>query len=435
MRANKSLRTLERGFVAIELLFVLIVFAIATTIGTNLLANRMDSQNYTIAAQQQQLVADAASKYLKDNFTAVTATATATVPAQITMTMLRNTNYLSSGVSDTNAFGQTFLILARQPVANQLESLVLTTGGQSIDEIGTREIAENLGGTGGFIPTTNTTIVQGIRGGWQITLSNYGINPGVGHTASALFLMDGALANDYLYRDAIAGKPELNRMNTALDMGNNNVNNAASITASGTVAAGGNVNATGNVNASSVNATGNVNATSVNASANVTGVTASMTGETYTGGWFRTQGDTGWYSQKWGGGWYMSDSTWIRAYGNKNMYVQGQILGGTVMSSGRTEVGEYLQVDGVATEGTGCSPNGLVARSATGSLFCSNGVWISSSVPSGSLCGAWTTIAGVSAYCQGYDPHTSCPAGYSQIATAISYGDCCGDYTYSCAKN
>lgn len=363
----------QRGFVAIELLFALIAFAVMITIGTSLLANRMDSQNYLIAAQQQQTVADAASKYLQDNFAAVSAIATATVPAQITPAMLRSTNYLPTGFADTNAFGQTFVVLARKPATNQLESIVLTTGGQAIDEIGTREIAENLGGTGGFIPTTNTGIVQGIRGGWQISLSNYSTNPGVGHTASALFLQDGTLANDYLYRNAIPGKPELNQMNTALNMGANNINNAANITATGTITAG-----------ADVDASGNVNATSVNASANVTGVTARMSGETYTGGWFRTQGDTGWYSEKWGGGWYMSDSSWIRAYGNKGVYTAGALRGNTVTSEARTEVGEYLQLDGTATEGASCSPDGLVSRNSVGLLTCVSGTWKASSGFTGS---------------------------------------------------
>ena len=36
--------------------------------------------------------------------------------------------------------------------------------------------------------------------------------------------------------------------------------------------------------------------------------------------WVRTKGSTGWYNEDYGGGWYMSDSTWIRSYGSKNIY-------------------------------------------------------------------------------------------------------------------
>lgn len=41
--------------------------------------------------------------------------------------------------------------------------------------------------------------------------------------------------------------------------------------------------------------------------------------------WVRTIGDTGWYSQTYGGGWYMADTTWIRNYGSKAVYLNNQL--------------------------------------------------------------------------------------------------------------
>ena len=38
------------------------------------------------------------------------------------------------------------------------------------------------------------------------------------------------------------------------------------------------------------------------------------------GDWLRVDGSNGIYFQSHGGGWYMSDATWIRSYGNKNVY-------------------------------------------------------------------------------------------------------------------
>lgn len=471
MSAQANVR--QAGFIAVEVLFGLIVLSILAGIGINQLMNRMDSQNYQIAADQQKQVADAAAKYLKDNFATVYAATGTTTPAQITPAMLRNTNYLPAGVTDTNAFGQTFVVLARRVGTNQLESIVLTTGGQTIDEMGTREIAENLGAPGGFVPVTNTGIVQGVREGWSLTLSNYGVNPGAGHTASALFLQGGTLANDYLYRNAIAGKPELNRMNTALNMGGNDLNNAANITASGTasisgdVNAGRNVNASGNVNLNgtvtaggdlragsmylqgnasmngnatvggSVAVTGDVTTGSMYARGNVQGVTASMSGETYTTGWFRTRGDTGWYSEKWGGGWHMTDSDWIRAYAGKNVYTPGQMRGNSLFSEGRTYVGEYLQLNGTANEKDGCNPNGLVSRDGAGKLLsCQNGLWkpMASDV-SGTICGMATNYCGWDGNirCQGMDPYCGvCPSGYYLVHWIVQEGD---KNRYVCAKS
>jgi len=351
--------TRSRGFIAVEMLFGLVALALMTTMGIELMAKRMDSQNYQIAAQQQQQVADAAAKYLKDNFTAVSASAGPTTPAQITVAMLRNTNYLPTGFADTNVFGQTFIVLARKPATNQLESLVLTQGGQTLDEIGARELAENLGAPGGFIANDATGVVQGIRGGWQVALSNYGVNPGAGHVASALFLMDGTLANDYLYRNAMPNHPELNRMNTTLDMGNQDIVNAGAITA-----------------AKDITTAGDIYGKNITASAKLKADSAEITNDARVGGWIRTMANGGWYSEKWGGGWYMSDSNFVRVYGDKSVYTAGQIRGGTLASEGRTQVGEYLLLGQAEREGGTCQTAGLFSRDSAGmGLACQNGQW------------------------------------------------------------
>jgi hypothetical protein len=85
--------------------------------------------------------------------------------------------------------------------------------------------------------------------------------------------MDGELANDYLYRNAVPGHPEFNTMNTDFNVGGHNINNAAAITATGNVTTG-----------------ADVSARNVTATGTVTAATANVTGETYTGGWFRTRG-------------------------------------------------------------------------------------------------------------------------------------------------
>lgn len=355
----------QRGFLSLDMAIGLIVFSVVVTLATIWQIRQMDGQDYRIAADQQRTISEAVAKYMKDNFNALLNNATATVPAQITVPMLINTSYLPAGFSSTNTFGQTILGLARKPNPNQLEVIVVTTGGQTIPEMGIRVIAENLGGPGGFISSTNPNIVQGVRGGWQVALSNYSINPGPGHTASALFLMDGQLANDYLYRNAVPGHPELNTMNTDLSLGGHNINNAAAITATGNVTTGADVNAR------------NVTATNT-----VSAATANVTGETYTGGWFRTRGDTGWYSEKWGGGIYQSDSDWVRVYNNKGLSTGGTVAAGqvtstgTVSANGRLSTNEFLSIGGQATEGEVCNDSRLIAKNAAGiPLSCQSGVW------------------------------------------------------------
>ncbi|AZC91300.1 shufflon system plasmid conjugative transfer pilus tip adhesin PilV [Pseudomonas chlororaphis] len=391
----------QAGLLSIDAAMTLLVLTILISLASVWMIRQMDNQDYRIAADKQRTVAEALGKYLKDNYSTVLASATATAPVQVTVAMLKNTNYLPAGFADTNAFGQAIIGLARKPNPNQLEAIVVTTGGQAIPELGVRTIAENLGGPGGFISSTNPNVIQGVRGGWQVALSNYAISPGAGHTASALFLMDGSLANDYLYRNAVPGHPELNTMNTALNMGGNNINNAGAITASGNVAT-----------------SRDVTARDVTASGTLNGVIADIKGETYTGGWFRTRGDTGWYSEKWGGGIYQADPDWVRIYNDKGLATGGTLVGGQVVAfgnmtaTGRISTNEFISIGGVATKDTPCSDNRLIAKDPSGlQLSCQDGFWKSSSVQLGEL---WTQTNRPG---QGWVP-INCPDGY--VMTGIT---------------
>jgi len=52
------------------------------------------------------------------------------------------------------------------------------------------------------------------------------------------------------------------------------------------------------------------------------------------GGWLRVDGSEGLYFQSYGGGWHMTDSTWIRSYGNKDVYINKGLRADTGISSG-----------------------------------------------------------------------------------------------------
>ncbi len=52
------------------------------------------------------------------------------------------------------------------------------------------------------------------------------------------------------------------------------------------------------------------------------------------GGWLRATGDNGLFFQNWGGGWNMSDATWIRAYNNKQVWVENVLGTGNGLTVG-----------------------------------------------------------------------------------------------------
>lgn len=72
---------------------------------------------------------------------------------------------------------------------------------------------------------------------------------------------------------------------------------------------------------------------SISSSGNITAA-----GAVYASNWLRTFGNTGWYNETYGGGWNMSDSTWIRSYGGKNVYVDQTLgaNGGLIVGFGGT---------------------------------------------------------------------------------------------------
>jgi hypothetical protein len=103
----------------------------------------------------------------------------------------------------------------------------------------------------------------------------------------------------------------------------------------------------------------------------------------------------------------------------------GAVNGQTVTSIGRMTTGEYLQINGVVVQGTGCSSNGLMARSATGlMLSCQNGVW-QKPRSGGGFIQAQVSFNGVPGglNCYSGNPDTwscSCKAGESPVQ--VSYG-------------
>lgn len=135
-----------------------------------------------------------------------------------------------------------------------------------------------------------------------------------------------------------------------------------SVQAAGTVVAGSDVTAGGNVIASSnvvayngVQAAGNVTAGgSVSAQGNVSAAGVALAQVFY------DSNNTGYYLDP-----------------NNSSVLNSLNLLGSSNVNGRATFNEYLQLNGYATAGTGCGPNGLLGRAASGkALSCDSGVWM-----------------------------------------------------------
>lgn len=420
---KRKLRPVHRGNMLMQAGIALAIVLYLTPGAIDRYAGWQQDKVWTVTASHLSFVAQAAKRYVRDNRDTLLSQV-AGGPVIVTGATLRTQGYLPAGFSLTNDSGQTYqLAVAKDPVqAGQLVAFVLTTGGSEIPYKGLRQIASDTDGMGGYVWPANTA--TGADGGWQAKLSDYGLSGQQGRLAA--FLSADALGtdadeSDRLYRYQVTGRPDLNRMHTAIDMGGNNLNNAATVNAqtgnfSGNVGAA-NVSASGNVTASgNVGANGNVTANAnVTANGNITaGNTITANSDIGSNnGWIITNNDKGWINQTHGGGFTMTDNDWIRAVNNKGIYSGGQLRGGSVQSDSDLSGAGVLRLGQVNTAGASCDSNGVITHdSAGGILSCKDHIWTSTgSGRPGYYCRLTTFDGGRSDDYVGYTPRTDrhCP--------------------------
>lgn len=65
-----------------------------------------------------------------------------------------------------------------------------------------------------------------------------------------------------------------------------------------------------------------------------TGYDSGVTNSVSCSNWFRSSGNTGWYNATYNGGIYMTDTTWVRVYANKQFYVSSTAAGAIYTAGG-----------------------------------------------------------------------------------------------------
>jgi prepilin-type N-terminal cleavage/methylation domain-containing protein len=247
-------RNRQRGLTLIEVLVAVVLYSIILGALAVALSSAPKKTRQAAAAAQLKTLGPAINEYVKANYKSLSTTATPTHAVIVPLATLVTQNYLPANFSATNPYDQTYKLYVTQPTTGNLLALILGSGGKGYTatqqgrqfaDVEIPAAAALVGAAGGYVATGDVSAsakdaVHGAYGGWQVDIAGTNIpNPGPGHLAFMHYYNQGSLASDYLYRYKIPGQPDLNKMFTDLDMGDNDVNNAKNITANDNIGAGG----------------------------------------------------------------------------------------------------------------------------------------------------------------------------------------------------
>ncbi|MFC0142583.1 shufflon system plasmid conjugative transfer pilus tip adhesin PilV [Pectobacterium cacticida] len=244
-----------RGSLIKDSIIGVIVFIALSALVVQVISNYVTELHYQAVARHASRVSQAAGKYLADKHDAYLcqlAPATCTtgpstsLPQPFTAQTLIDAGYLDEGMGTTTIDRQVYRFGVRARAVSgsmkpALEALMVTTGGEALDEGGVRRVAQLIEGMGGYISDPTLTelggqanTAYGAELSWALPVTPFGLTAEPGHIAVAI--NGGVIGgldkeSDRLYRFSSDAHPEYNQMNTAIDMNSNNINNAEQVNA------------------------------------------------------------------------------------------------------------------------------------------------------------------------------------------------------------
>jgi prepilin-type N-terminal cleavage/methylation domain-containing protein len=218
----------QRGMTLVEVLAALAIASVLLVGLSSMIGDSIDElKEQQTALQQAQLVA-AAARYVTANYADLVAGTGGGAVTAVSVAQLKTAGFLPAGFAATNPYQQSACVLVRQPSAGRLDALVAGYGGTAIPDRAIAAVAMMAGQGGGYVsaalPGTArgsswelvTTAYQGVACAGTTVLNGAAAHDG-GHLVSSLFYDGpGQLSTDFLYRDTVPGRPQLNQMNTAL---------------------------------------------------------------------------------------------------------------------------------------------------------------------------------------------------------------------------
>ncbi|EPP7233452.1 shufflon system plasmid conjugative transfer pilus tip adhesin PilV [Shigella flexneri] len=437
------------GFTLIELILALGVGVMVSFIKFQDMKNEQDLMKASAAGEQIQRIGYAVNNYISlryDKLSTLTSSSSQSNDpgprtcsgntCTITVQTLKNEGILPNSYVDSNAFRSPYSIIIKRSGSSPNYTLdaLITTSAAWI-ESGNNPRYDLLGfamqkaGIDSGMTKSNTK-ADGYNGSWSEQSTSFNNITKAGQLAFRAGY-NASLYSAYLRRDGTLP------MTGNLNMGNNDINNAKNITASGTGNFGSNVNSGGNVTAAAQviahNGYGDTITLGGDAAGNDyeirLGTAKQLTLYSPSAGNYTTVlqvnrnakidqrlGLMGYDPNElpsgWGGGLrtldvyaagtvgtgsggtvnaYMNSSGNIYASNDINaghqvnaqyVWASGNLNSNYIHSNGnidadrRINAGEFVYINGQATIGAGCSPNGLIGRTSEGrAVSCVNGAW------------------------------------------------------------
>lgn len=222
------------GMTLIETTIVMIVAVAALAAGASMYSDYLSGLTNKSAAHQMKEVTDAFSRYMDDHHMALRALVPG-VGARTTVSIsdLQSGGYLPAAFQNRTPFNHEYVLTVRRPGSdNALQGLVHTSYSDvnfAIEPKHAMEISRMVGVTGGYTSDTDPQDVISTYGNYSLDLGAFGMSPGPGVLVSAVAVDHAAKPGEkYLHRSE-TGDPDHNRMNTSIDMNNNDLNDVRAV--------------------------------------------------------------------------------------------------------------------------------------------------------------------------------------------------------------
>lgn len=241
----------QRGASLLEILAALGLISIMMGGITHWIQMSSEDSRGQQAGLYQAQVAKAVERFIQDPTwrSYIRTNATTTVPVKVQVSNLTAGNFLPAAAGTVNSYGQTpCALIYYDNSINRITALITTEGGQAIPDVQLSYTASMAGPGAGAIRASSPTLATGVNGSWSTTLStftdatapkNCSGTPAAAGRLATLQYFDGSgqLISDFLYRDAVPGRPDLNTMNTPILMSASTIQTAgAACTTNGAIA-------------------------------------------------------------------------------------------------------------------------------------------------------------------------------------------------------